>query len=119
MHKFLRSFGFALDGIISAFKTQPNFRFHCVATLLVVILGVFLKISAFEWLWLALAIAMVLAAELLNTAIESLTDLASPNIHPLAKRAKDTAAAAVLVIAAFAIAVAAVILLPKLLSLLV
>lgn len=118
MHRFLRSFGFAMAGIFDVFHTQPNFRFHCFAAILVLILGMFFGVELYEWLWLALAIALVLSAELFNTAIESLTDLASPAIHPLAKKAKDAAAGAVLVLSLFAIAVAGVIFLPKLLDIL-
>lgn len=118
MDRFIRSFGFAMAGIFDAFKTQPNFRFHCVAAIFVLFLGLFLEVETYEWLWLVVAIALVLSAELFNTAIESLTDLASPDIHPLAKRAKDAAAAAVLVLALFAIAVGGLVFLPKLLEVL-
>lgn len=80
-------------------------RFHVLAALAAVLAGVWLRLSRGEWLWIGLAVALVWAAELLNTAVERLVDLVSPERHPLAKAAKDTAAGAVLVLAAFAVVV--------------
>lgn len=96
-----RSFGYAFRGVRVLVVTQPNAWIHAVATVLVCALGLSLGLSAAEWCWIVLAMAAVWTAEALNTAIESLTDLVSPNHHPLAGQAKDVAAAGVL-IAAFA-----------------
>jgi diacylglycerol kinase len=116
MKKFLKGFHFAFEGLVHAFKTQVNMRFHLFAAFLVVIFAIYFKITLQEWLWVLLSIALVFSAELLNTALEALTDLASPEIHPLAKIAKDSAAAAVLTLAIFAILVGLIVFLPYLLE---
>ncbi len=95
----LRSFGHAFRGLKVLLQTQPNARIHAVASVLVVGAGAFLRISPAEWALIALAIGCVWAAEALNTAVEFVVDLASPERHPLAARAKDVAAGAVLVAA--------------------
>ncbi|WP_274651904.1 diacylglycerol kinase family protein [Paenibacillus humicola] len=105
MRRFLRSAGAALSGIACAYRTQHHIRFHCFSAAVVIIAGLALRLSRFEWAWLVIAIVSVLAAELINTAVENVVDLASPNIHPLAKAAKDTAAGAVLVAAAGAVVI--------------
>ena len=76
---------------------QPNARIQCVAAVLVLALGGWLGVSPLEWAALLLAIALVLGAEAMNTALEYVVDLAQPDWHPLARDAKDVAAAAVLV----------------------
>src|SRR5487761_2065714 len=91
----MRSFGHAFRGLRVLLQTQHNARIHAVATLLVVAAGVLFGISPVEWALVALAVAGVWAAEALNTAIEFLVDLASPELHPLAAKAKDVAAGAV------------------------
>ena len=95
----LRSFGHAFRGVGVLLRTQPNARIHAAATILVIAAGVSFGISRLEWALIALAVAIVWAAEALNTAIEFLVDLASPDLHPLAAKAKDVAAGAVLVAA--------------------
>ena len=95
----LRSFGHAFRGLKVLLQTQHNARIHAVATFLVVAAGALFGISPVEWALVALAVAGVWAAEALNTAIEFLVDLASPELHPLAAKAKDVAAGAVLVAA--------------------
>jgi undecaprenol kinase len=80
-------------------------RIHGFSAVAVVVAGVLLRLPAAAWAVLFLAIALVVVAELANSAIESVVDLVSPEDHPLAKRAKDVAAAAVLVAAAGAVAV--------------
>ena len=92
----LRSFGYAFRGLKVLLQSQQNARIHALATVLVVVAGVVLRLSPVEWGLVALAIAGVWAAEAINTAIEALVDLASPEHHPLAARAKDVAAGAVL-----------------------
>jgi diacylglycerol kinase (ATP) len=94
-----RSFGYAIRGIRVLLVSQPNAWIHAVATVLVCALGFAFDLSAAEWCWLVLAMAAVWTAEALNTAVESLTDLVSPTFHPLAGKAKDIAAAGVLIAA--------------------
>ena len=115
MKRFLYSFSYAFNGIAYAFKTQFNFKVHVVAAVSVLLMGYAVQLSVNEWLWIVLAIALVMVVELINTAIEILVDLVSPGIHPKAGAIKDLAAGSVLITAAFALIVASVILLPKLL----
>ena len=92
-----QSFAHAGRGILLLCLTQWNFRIHLVAALVAVVLGFYFQIKAIEWLILVAAIALVLCAEALNTAIEHAVDLLEPKLHPLARGAKDLAAAAVLI----------------------
>lgn len=109
----IRSFGFAVAGLRYAFNTQPNFKFHIVALLVVSVSGWYVDLSRSEWLWIIAAVAMVLVAELLNTAIEVLVNLVSPAYHIKAGIVKDTAAAAVLIAAFAAAAIGLIIFIPK------
>lgn len=90
-------------------QTQHNAWLHAVATLLVIAIGVCLKFSTAEWCWIVLAVVAVWTAEALNTALEFLTDVASPEFHPLAERAKDVAAGAVLISAVGALVIGSLI----------
>lgn len=115
-HKYslLKSFGFAIEGLMSELKKGRNFRIQITVGLIVIMLGFFFGISPEEWLSLTITIALVLILELINTSIETIVDLASPEIHPKAKLAKDVAAGAVLVASIGAIVIGAIIFLPKL-----
>jgi diacylglycerol kinase (ATP) len=93
---FIGSVNCAIEGILWAAKTQRHMLFHLVASILVLVGALVLRLSLHEFALLALAITLVLFAELVNTAIEVVVDLASPEFHPLAQRAKDVAAGAVL-----------------------
>ncbi len=93
---FLGSLNCAIEGIIWAVKTQRHMLFHLVAAILVLVGALVLRLTLHEFALLALAITLVLFAELVNTAIEVVVDLVSPDFHPLAQRAKDVAAGAVL-----------------------
>lgn len=106
MKKFIRSFGYAGVGLVVALKEQQNLRIHFVAIVLVILAGLYLRLSTTEWSIIALTAGFVIVAELLNTAIEYAVDLASPNKHALAKKAKDVSAAAVLTSALVATVVA-------------
>jgi len=108
-----RSFLYALEGLAYAWRVQRNFRLQAYLGLLALLLALWLGVDPVPVL---LLIALVLSLELLNTALEALTDLASPVYHPLAKRAKDTAAAAVLLASLLALLVGLYLLLPPLLS---
>ena len=116
MGRFVKSFGYAFSGLGYAFKSQFNFKVHVLILVLVGIAGCWLKLSATEWLWIAVAGGVVLVVELLNTAIEVLVDLVSPAIHPKAKIIKDVAAAAVLVAAVTALLIGLLIFVPKIVS---
>ena len=117
MRKFIRGFGHAFNGIAYAASTQLNFRVHLVAALIAGFLGYALQVSVNEWIWIIACIALVLATELLNTAIEILTDIVSPEFNPKAGYVKDAAAGGVLVTAIFALAVGLIIFLPKIIAL--
>lgn len=104
--KFFRSVGYSLSGIKALIISENNARIHLLATILVISVSLYLQISSSDWLWIALAITLVWLAECFNTAIETVVDLASPNFHSLAKKAKDIAAGSVLFAAIFAIVVA-------------
>ena len=112
--KRIQSFGFAFKGVATLIKTQPNARIHLLAILLVTVAGYLLKVSMTEWCFIVIAFAMVLAAEAFNTAVEFVVDLTSPDYHPLAGKAKDVAAAAVLITAIGAAIIGIIIFLPKL-----
>lgn len=110
----LRSFGYAFQGIATLLHSQAHARIHLLATTLVLGAGFYLEINRGDWVALLLAMGMVWMAEALNTALEFLTDLVSPEHHPLAGKAKDVAAAAVLLAAMFAAGVGAVVFYPYL-----
>ena len=114
MKKFLQSFIYAFNGLAYALKTQLSFQIEVFATAVVVVLGCLLGLDPNEWLWISIAITLVLVLELLNTAIEVLVDLVSPQQHPKAGAIKDVASAAVLVGSIFALIVALFIFVPKL-----
>lgn len=95
----INSFKYAFKGIADLFKTQINARIHAFFMVLVILGGFFFNISKIEWLICVISIAMVLAAEAMNTALEYVVDLVSPEYHELAGKAKDVAAAAVLILA--------------------
>ena len=109
----LASFGHALRGIRVLFKSQVNARLHLLAATLVIALGWGLQVSATEWLGLVLAMAAVFTAEALNTALELLVDLVSPEWNALARDAKDVAAGAVLLASIGALVVGGLVFLPK------
>jgi diacylglycerol kinase len=117
MKRLVRSFGFAFKGLGYAVKTQPNFRFHLVAGTIAAALGFFFRLATAEWLWLVACIAVVLITELLNTSLETLTDLVSPTYNEKAGHVKDVAAGAVVVAALFALITGTVIFLPKIILL--
>ncbi len=113
----IKSISYALAGIAPMLRTPHNAWIHWAATAAARLLAFWFAISTVEWLALILAIVAVWSAEALNTALELLCDVASPEFHPLVKQAKDVAAAAVLIAAAGAIAVGLLIFGPRLLAL--
>ncbi len=110
----LRSFTYAFKGIADVVLHQANMQIHVVVMLLVLFIAFLLPLHALEWAVLLICMGMVLSAELFNSALEYLTDLVSPDYHPLAGKAKDAAAGAVLICAFVAVLVGLLILGPKL-----
>ena len=113
-HGLVRSFYFAFVGLGYLFKTQRNARIELTLGVIACGLGAWLRISRTEWAVIAFTIALVLILEGLNTAVEAAVDLSSPNFHPLAKAAKDLAAAMVLIASIASLAVGLLILGPPL-----
>ena len=110
------SFGYAFAGLAYCFRTQRNFRIHISIGVLGVVAGALLGLSLIEWAVFAAMAVLVLAAEMVNTMIESLVDLVTQQYHPLAKIAKDVAAGIVLLTAIGSVVVGLLIFLPKLLA---
>lgn len=113
LQKRADSFRYAFQGLADLFRSQPNARVHVAAAVAVAAAGFYFRISSLEWAVVTLCIALVFAFEAVNTALEYLTDLAWPETHPLAGKAKDAAAAAVLIAAIGAAAAGTIIFLPK------
>lgn len=112
-HSLLKSFGYAFEGIKTEFKKGRNFRIQVFMGVLATATGVILNISPEEWFDLIIVIASVLILELVNTAIEAMVDIISPEINPRAKIAKDVSAGAVLVASIAAIFIGLLIFVPK------
>lgn len=107
-----KSFGYAGTGVVYALKTQAHARIHLVAGVCVVIFGALLGVSLQEWLWIILAIMLVWFAEMVNTAIEYMCDVVSPEHSENVKHAKDIAAGAVLIVAIGAVIIGIMIFYP-------
>lgn len=120
MEKFLisraRSFRYAFSGWLFVIRTQRNAWIHTLASFLVVLLAALLKLSTQDWAILIITIAVVWTSEFINTAIEAVVDLSTPNHHPLARIGKDVGAAAVLIAALASVLVGFIILGPPLLQ---
>lgn len=112
--KIINSFKYAIEGFISSFKTERNMKIHILAMIIVIALGLYVKLSMIEWCVIAIIIALVIASELFNTAIETIVDMISPEKNPKAKLAKDISAAAVLALAIGAIVIGIIIFIPNL-----
>jgi len=112
--KQLRSFKYAFNGIKCCIGKEQNLSFHLIATVIVITTGFILGISHMEWIIITFCIGLVIAAELVNSAIERLVDLVSPERHPIAGQVKDIAAGAVLVCATVATIIGIIIFSPYL-----
>ncbi len=115
--KFLLSFSYPIKGLKYAYRNEQNLAVDVGVSLLVLIAGFIFQLEHYEWIIIVMTIAVVIAGELINTAIEAVVDLVTEEYHPLAKVAKDTSAAAVFVLAIMAAVVGIIIFLPKLISL--
>lgn len=115
MFKNLRPFNSihnAINGIKYLLKNESNSRIHLAATIFVIALSVWVKLTVVEWVGIAIAIALVWSAELFNTAIEIFFDLVEPNPNQLVKIGKDTSAGAVLIMAILSVVIGILILGP-------
>jgi diacylglycerol kinase len=112
-HSTAKSFKYAFDGIKLTFKNEPNFRIQIFLGIVSIFLGILLNISQIEWLILITIIFVVLLLELINSSLEALVDLISPEINEKAKIAKDTAAGAVLAASILSLIIGIVLFLPK------
>lgn len=110
----LASFRHAIAGLATLLRDQHNTRIHLAATILAIGAGIYLDVSHGDWLALLVAIALVWMAEAFNSAVEYLADATVPEQHPLIKKAKDVAAAGVLVAALVAALIGALVFLPLL-----
>lgn len=117
LKRFIFSFGYAFRGILTVYKTEQNIFVHTIATLIVIALSIYLKISRIEACIIAIVVGMVIAFEILNTALEYTVDMSMPSIHPLAKMAKDAASGAVLVSAITSLIVGGIVFIPKIMLL--
>ena len=111
--KIINSFKYAIEGFISSFKTERNMKIHILAMIIVIALGIYFKLNTIEWCIITMAITLVIASELFNTAIETIVDMISPQKNPKAKLAKDISAAAVLVFAIGAVILGGIIFIHK------
>lgn len=111
-----KSFVFAFRGLQQLLRDEHNSRIHCAFALAAVILGIWLRIAAWEWIAIVGCIGAVVMAEAFNSAIEALADRFGPERHPLIAKAKDIAAGAVLIMASAAAVIGLVIFLPKLIN---
>lgn len=110
----LMSFRNAFIGWWYVIRTQQNAWIHAVSTVVVVLMGIWLRLESRDWAVIVFVIALVWTAEFLNTALEIVVDLASPDLHPLARIGKDVGAAAVLIAAASAVIIGILIMGPPL-----
>ncbi|MBN2662053.1 MAG: diacylglycerol kinase family protein [Bacteroidales bacterium] len=113
----LKSFKYAFNGLFYVITTQTNMQIHILTMIIVVVSGFFFKISTTQWLFLVLAIALVLVSEIVNTTIEEIVNFISPEYHKKAGLIKDLGAAFVLLAAIFAIVVGIIIFSPKIFEL--
>ena len=111
--KLVKSFKYAINGIKSAIKSEQNMKIHILFMELVILMGIILNLSVFEWLIVLVCFMSVISSELFNTALEECVNLASPNINEKAKLAKDISAGSVLVTAIFSSLIGLIIFLPK------
>lgn len=95
---FVRSFGYAIQGFFTAVWTERNIKVQLLVGVATYVAGTIVELNWLEWSIVTICIGMVISAELVNTSLEAVVDLASPGLHPLAKRAKDIAAASVFVL---------------------
>jgi len=111
----IKSFRWAIEGIIYSYKKGTHFKIHIIFAILVIVLGLIYKLSVYEWLAIILVSSAVISSEAINTAIEEACDVLHPEHHPGARLAKHCAAGGVLILSIAAIIVGFIIFLPKIL----
>lgn len=114
--RFLNSVKYSVQGLSYSYKSEQSFWLHAGATILAIILGIICKLKALEWAIIILALGIILAIELINTAIEAAVDLTTTQIHPLAKIAKDCGSAASFVMSIITFIIALLIYVPHFLE---
>jgi len=114
--RVINSFKYSFQGLEYAYKYEQSMLLHAIAVIIVVTFGIIFDIDKVEWLFCVLFMGLVMATELINTSLEAVVDLVSPNIHPLAKIAKDTASAAVFIFSLAAAVSGVIIFAPKILE---
>lgn len=117
LKRIKNSFKYAFNGLIDTYRTEQSVWIYIPVALLVILMGFLLKISNYEWMIVVLILGIILSLELINTALEAVVDLVTKEYKPLAKKAKDTVSAAVLVFAVASVIVGLIIFLPKLIAL--
>jgi diacylglycerol kinase len=110
------SFGFALNGLLDLFRNEHNSRIHLLAAIGAIALGIFLKINQVEWCLVIMVIGIVFLTELLNSSLETLADVVDPELNEKIRKAKDYAAAAVLISAVLSVVIGGIIFIPKILA---
>lgn len=115
--RIINSFKYAFNGLIDTYKTEQSVWIYIPVSLLVILMGFYFKINTVEWLVILLVLGVILSLELINTALESVVDLVTDKYHPLAKKAKDTVSAAVLVFAVASVIIGFIIFIPKIILL--
>ena len=111
-----KSFGYAFEGIFHTIRRERNMQIHCAAAVLVILLGCLLHISKAEWIVCLILFGMVMGLECVNTAVDAVVDLVTKERRPLAKKAKDAAAGAVLIAAIMSAIIGGIIFLPKIMG---
>lgn len=114
--KYSDSFRYAFEGVKTTFQEERNMRIHVFAGTFALLMGILFSLSITEWLWIVLSSFLVFVMEILNTVIENLVDLVTTDFHPLAKKVKDMAAAAVLSTTVFAVVTGLLIFMPKIIN---
>lgn len=108
-----KSFRYAWEGIVAVIRKERNMKIHCCAMILVVLAGTILQINAWKWCICFCLFGLVMALELVNTAVEAVVDLVTEEKKPLAKLAKDAAAGAVLIAAIMSVVAGLILFIPE------
>jgi diacylglycerol kinase (ATP) len=108
----IKAFSYAFSGIAQSFGAEAHLKLHAVIALMVIAAGFFFNVTKIEWFMLVLCISLVIAFEMLNSALEKLCDLVMPDQHPKIKYIKDVAAGAVLIVCLFALIVGGIVFIP-------
>lgn len=114
--RLFKSFGYALNGIYRMIIREQNAKVHILVACCVIVAGFYFRISAIEWIAIVISISGVLAAEIFNTSIETLSDKVSPEYSQSIKQVKDFAAGGVLIVAIAAVVVGLIIFVPKIIA---